>query len=125
MFDDENSNSFWHPINRWNFVKTLTFKFFDPINFQYLRILRRRDAGAVNALLDVCLVLHGDTTDELCTDQAKGFSNSDDESVQWTLPSNFVTEVKLVFRYIGTDSSGWNSHAMIRDLKIFYRGYIK
>ena len=119
MFDDENSNSHWHSdLQNWNTVKTLTIKFFNPIIFQYLRVLKRNDdARAINAYSNYCLVLNNDETNQLCTDQPKGFSDSDDESVQWTLPSNFVTKVKLVNRHVGSDLNGLFG---IRDLKIFY-----
>ena len=125
MFDDESSGTIWQSSpSAFTKVKTLTITFINPIYFQSLKIRKHTNHDAFdeakNAYSNICLVLNNDITNQLCTDQPKGFSHSDDENVQWILPTDIVTKVQLVFRYIETAYSDYNGNAMIQDLKIFY-----
>ena len=124
MFDDESTvETIWHSSQtKQNTVQTLTFKFFNAIVFQYLKLRKWTYSPAANAYLNVCLVLDDDIANQLCTDQPKGFSDSDGDGIQWTLPKNNVRKVELVFRDV--ESTGYpndlSGQAMVRDLKIFF-----
>ena len=125
MFDDESSSSIWHSHdNTWNTVFSLTINFLSPIDFQHLKIMKRpynEHPNYATAWLNVCLVLDNDEANQLCTDEQKGFSDSDNENVIWTMPKNAVSIVELVFRDTGTYGNGASGGAMVRDLKIFYK----
>ena len=57
----------------------------------------------------------------MCTDQGKGFADSDDK-VTWDLPTENVRKVDLIFRDVATSeySNFFSGQAKVRDLKIFY-----
>lgn len=107
-------------------VQTLTINFFQAIDFQLLKIKKRYHPNAneatwiSNAYLNVCLVLNDDINNQLCTDQQKGFSTSDDDTIIWDKPTKNVIKVDLVFRDTATYGNAYSGNAMIRDLKIFY-----
>ena len=124
MFDDESSLSIWHS-NRdaRGTVRTLTITFSSPIDFKHLQIMKRShsehpDYNVIYA--DVCVVLDSDEDNQLCTTEGKGFPDSDEVHVIWTLPKTDVTIVELVFRNTGPYKITAADSAMIRDLKIFY-----
>ena len=124
MFDDEASESIWHSdLNSSGSVQTLTINFHEQIDFEYLKIKKRSaasDSRSPTAYLNVCLVLDNDITNQLCTDQQKGFSHSDNDNIQWNLSRNNVHKVELVFRDTNTYGNQISGYAMVRDLKIFY-----
>ena len=124
MFDDEKYESIWHSHrDAYATVQTLTINFFDPVDFDNLKIKKRSavsDSRSPTAYLNVCLVLDNDVDNQLCTDQQKGFADSDNDNIQWNLPKTEVTVVELVFRDTNTYGNKISGHAMIRDLKIFY-----
>ena len=124
MFDDEKYESIWHSHrDAYATVQTLTINFFDPVDFDNLEIKKRSsasDSRSPTAYLNVCLVLDKDLGNQLCTDQQKGFSDSDNDNIQWNLPTKGVKIVELVFRDTETYGNGISGSAMIRDLKIFY-----
>ena len=128
MFDDENKESIWHSSNNAKgTVQTLTISFLSPIHFEHLKIKKRLyfkgqiDPDYNLAWLNVCLVLNNDVANQLCTNEQKGFSDSDQDDVIWTLPTNDVTTVELVFRDTGTYGNRHSGNAAVRDLKIFYK----
>ena len=124
MFDDEASESIWHSsLDSKGSVQTLAINFHEPIDFEYLKIKKRSaasDSRSPTAYLNVCLVLDNDITNQLCTDQQKGFSHSDNDNIQWNLSRNNVNKVELVFRDTNTYGNQISGHAMVRDLKIFF-----
>ena len=124
MFDDEASESIWHShLDSYATVRTLTINFHEEIDFEYLKIKKRSaasDSRSPTAYLNVCLVLDNDITNQLCTDQQKGFSDSDNDNINWNLPTIDVSKVELVFRDTNTYGNQISGHAMVRDLKIFF-----
>ena len=122
MFDDETSLSIWHSHTH-HAVQTLTINFLSAIDFQHLQIMKRsytEHSMYITAYLNVCLVLNNDEVNQLCTDEQKGFADSDNDYIIWTLPKKDVTTVELVFRDTGTYGNAASNKAMVRDLKIFY-----
>ena len=61
---------------------------------------------------NVCLVLNGDTENELCTNTEDGFNNDSSNYITWCKPTRNVNTVELVFRN--------KQFAHICDLKILY-----
>ena len=124
MFDDENSLSLWHSHqNAIGTVRTLTIAFSSPIDFQHLQIMKRSHTEHPDYALgwfNVCLVLDNDEANQLCTTELKGFPDSDEVYVIWTMPKTDVTIVELVWRNTGPYTVAPAESAMVRDLKIFY-----
>ena len=79
------------------------------------------DARVADAYYNICLVLDDDEANQLCTDQGKGFADSDDK-VTWDLPTENVSKVDLIFRDVADSelSNFFSGQAKVRDLKIFY-----
>ena len=46
----------------------------------------------------VCLVLNGDTENELCTNTPEGFNHDTSNYITWCMPTENVRTVELVFR---------------------------
>ena len=91
------------------------------INFQQLKIKKRTDNQLQSdAYLNVCLVLDNDIVNQLCTDETKGFSDSDQESITWDMPKENVHKVDLVFRDTGAYDNPHSGFATVKDLKIYY-----
>ena len=63
---------------------------------------------------NVCLVLNGNTDDQLCTNTPDGFNNDSSKFITWCKPTENVRIVELIFRD--------NQHACVNDLRIFYQG---
>ena len=76
-----------------------------------MTVRKRKDTG-FKRYLNVCLVLNGDTSDQLCTNTPDGFNNDKSPFIAWYKPARNVHTVELVFRD--------TEHAQISDLKIFY-----
>ena len=62
---------------------------------------------------NICLVLNGDTENELCTNTPDGFYNDSSNYITWCKPTKNVKTVELVFRN--------KQFAHICDLKILYQ----
>ena len=79
------------------------------------------DLRVADAYYNICLVLDDNEANQLCTDQGKGFADSDDK-VTWDLPTENVRKVDLIFRDVATSeySNFFSGQAKVRDLKIFY-----
>ena len=80
-------------------------------------MIRKRMGGhpswnCAKRYFNVCLVLNGDTENELCTNTPDGFNNDSSNYITWCKPTENVKTVELIFRD--------NQHAQINDLKIFY-----
>ena len=91
------------------------------INFQQLKIKKQTNNQLQSdAYLNVCLVLDDDIVNQLCTDETKGFSHSDQESIIWDKPKENVLKVDLVFRDTGSNDNPHSGFAMVKDLKIYY-----
>ena len=86
-----------------------------------MKIKKRTDNQLQSdAYLNVCLVLDDDIVNQLCTDETKGFSHSDQESIIWDKPKENVLKVDLVFRETGTNENPYSGFATVKDLKIYY-----
>ena len=62
---------------------------------------------------NVCLILNGETDDQMCTNTPDGFNNDSSPFITWYKPTDNVTTVELSFRD--------DKHAQIADLKIFHQ----
>ena len=94
------------------------------IDFNQLQIRKwynPADLRVFDAYYNICLVLDDNVANQLCTDQGKGFADSDDK-VTWDLPTENVRKVDLIFRDVATSeySNFFSGQAKVRDLKIFY-----
>ena len=104
MFDGdaETSNgnpTMWHSEEAsYGKVQTLQFTFNQPINFNRLKMKKRRiinnredDQAKQEEYKNVCVVLDDDITNKLCTDTPNGgfngVSNPDRDSITWTKDS--------------------------------------
>ena len=104
MFDGdaETSNgnpTMWHSDEAgYGKVQTLQFTFNQPINFNRLKIKKRRimnnhedDQAKQEEYKNVCVVFDDDITNKLCTDTPNGgfngVSNPDRDSITWTKDS--------------------------------------
>jgi len=97
-------------------IKGLLSQFQKPINFAMLHIRKRQDGsehGWTRRYFNVCLVLNGQTTDEMCTNTPDGFNHDHSPFITWCKPTKNVTTVELIFRD--------KDVAQIADLKIFYQ----
>ena len=126
MFDG-NDGTGWHSANRFEQVaKTMRVDFrvwFEnlgkisqfiiqrPIDFVMLTVRKRKEC-CLKRYLNVCLVLNGNTSDQMCTNTPDGFNNDSSPFITWYKPTNNVRTVEVVFRD--------RQHAQIADLKIFY-----
>ena len=90
----------------------MTFCVQTPINFKMLTIQKRKDRW-FKKYLNVCLVLDGNTNDQMCTNTPDGFYNDASPFITWYKPTNYVHTVELIFRD--------RQHAHIADMKIYYQ----
>ena len=83
-----------------------------PIKFAMLSI-RKRNGYFGSRYNNVCLVLNGDTENQMKTNTPAGFDNDESPFITWYKPTLDVRTVELVFRD--------NQVAQIADLKIFFQ----
>ena len=75
--------------------------------------MRKRKDGSYHRYYNVCLVLNGNTDDQLCTNTPYGFNNDPSPFITWYKPAENIHTVELIFRD--------TKHAQIADLKIYYQ----
>ena len=117
MFDNDERNSrgdptVWHSApSSYNKVQTLKFTFDHPINFNRLAIRKRRDLSnsaddqsRQEAYKNVCVVLDGNSSNQVCTDTRNGgfngVSNTDRDLIIWTKVENLYLQVRTENRYL-------------------------
>ena len=114
---DENGDpTIWHSehIDR---EQTLKFTFNQPINFNRLEVKKQRDVSS--SIFDqswqsfynnVCVVLDGDTADQLCTDTPNGgfngVPNTDLDLITWTkLGFRKIIQYQIITTFLKTSVS--------------------
>ena len=76
-------------------------------------MIRKRTDYNFQRYFNICLVLNGDTENQLCTNTPLGFNNDSSKYITWCKPTENVKTVELIFRD--------NQYAHIGDLKILYQ----